>query len=334
MAHPAQQHALLHTAKGLTKEHFKVVADHPVPTAGKGELLVRVKAAALNPVDWKMANIGFIIQSYPVVLGCDLAGVVEHVGEGVADFKVGDEVYAFTKLGSHRQGAFQQHAVVEARMASHKPKALSFAQVATIGVGALTAADGLFLHMGLKAPGEGDNHGKYILVWGAASSVGAYAVQLAALAGLKVIATASPKNFDYVKSLGAQHVVDYNSPHAVEEIKKIAGGKLTLAYDVISPATATLAASALTTEEPAQLAYCAGAPTNPPANVKVSSVFIGGNYESAAYPATVKHLAALFDQGKLKTNVVEPLHGGLNGIVDGLLRLQKGVSGVKLVAEL
>lgn len=139
MAHAAHQHALLHTAKGLTKEHFKVVADHPVPAASKGELLVRVKAAALNPVDWKMANIGFIIQSYPVVLGCDLAGVVEHVGEGVTDFKVGDEVYAFTKLGSHRQGAFQQFAVVEARMASHKPKALSFAQAATIGVGALTA---------------------------------------------------------------------------------------------------------------------------------------------------------------------------------------------------
>ena len=140
MAHAhAHQQALLHTSKGLSKENFKVDPAVSVLPPGKGELLVKVKAAALNPVDWKMAAAGFLVSSYPIVLGCDLAGVVEAIGDGVADFKVGDAVYAYTKLGSHVQGAFQHHAIVEARMASHKPKTISFNHAATLGVGTVTA---------------------------------------------------------------------------------------------------------------------------------------------------------------------------------------------------
>ena len=147
------QAALVHTQKGLTAGNFVLNSSYPIPSAGKGELLVHVKAAALNPVDWKMAQAGYFIQGYPLVLGCDLAGVVSAVGKDVTDYKVGDEVYAFTKIGDNRQGAFQHFAIVEARMAAHKPKSLTFAQAATLGVGTLTAADGLFIKGGLAWPG-------------------------------------------------------------------------------------------------------------------------------------------------------------------------------------
>lgn len=172
----------------------------------------------------------------------------------------------------------------------------------------------------------------YVLIWGAASSVGSYAVQLAHLAGAIVIATASPKNFGHVKNLGAAHVFDYNAPDVVDQIRKVSDGKLFLAYDVISSETAELAASALSIGAPGKIIYCAGEPKKLPEHVKAVSVFIG-NYDLPEYGPTVAKLAALVQRGAITPNVVELLPGGLAGVYDGLLRLQKGVSGVKLVAE-
>jgi len=219
-------------------------------------------------------------------------------------------------------------------MASHKPKSISFAQAATLGVGTLTAADGLFLKGGLAWPGAKHIAPPYVLVWGAASSVGSYAVQLAHLSGAIVIATASPKNFGHVKNLGAAHVFDYNAPDVIDQIKKVSEGKLHLAYDVISSETAERAASALTEGVPGKIIYCAGEPKNLPGHVKAESVFIGGNYELPEYGPSVAKIAELVSGGKVQPNVVELLPGGLAGVLDGLLRLQKGVSGVKLVAEI
>ncbi|WP_432719934.1 NADP-dependent oxidoreductase [Jeongeupia wiesaeckerbachi] len=177
--------------------------DVPVPVAGDDELLVRVKAAGVNPADWKIREgrlADRLAHTLPLTLGWDVAGVVEAVGASVTDFKPGDAIYALPDVS--RNGCYAEYVVMRASDAAHKPPTVSFVEAAGVPVSALTAWKALFDEAGLQA-------GQRVLIHAGAGGVGGFGIQLAKHAGAHVIATASTENFALLRLLGADDVVDY-----------------------------------------------------------------------------------------------------------------------------
>ncbi len=205
------------------------VGPAPYTPPGKGEIVIRNRAVAINPVDWAIPLIGrqaFPWVKYPAIVGGDVAGEVVEVGEGVTRFKVGDRVLgAACGLNSNRnrpaEGAFQIFVVLSDYMASPIPDSLSYEAASVLPLCLSTAACGLFQKdfLALQHPSaDARPTGQTLLVWGGATSVGCNAIQLAVAAGYEVFATASPHNFDYLKSLGAAQVFDYRSRSVVADI--------------------------------------------------------------------------------------------------------------------
>ncbi len=171
----------------------------PRPEPGEGQVLVRVHAAGVNPIDWKL-RAGHLQAFMPVELphtpGFDVAGTIEALGPGVTDVAVGDDVFG------RGAGTYAQYAVAPQTTLARKPAAVSFEQAATLPVGGVTAWAGLFAAAELEP-------GQRLLVHGGAGGVGSFVVQLAHWKGAHVIATASAANAEFVRSLGADEVVDY-----------------------------------------------------------------------------------------------------------------------------
>jgi len=333
MAHHHQK-ALLLTKAGSIKDHLELSHNYPIPQPKDDEVLVKVHSAAINPVDWKMAKIGFYIKSYPTILGCDLSGTVESFGKNVKNFKQGVAVYGFIKpnVGS---GSFQEFIVTPESRLAKKPSNISFEEASTLPVGALTAAKALFYHLKLSYPSEHQSYfqPEYLLVWGGSSSVGAYAVQLGALAGLTVIATASPKNFDYVKSLGATYVFDH-SGDVISEVHKVTSGRLNYALDAISSETAEKASKTLSSG--GQLAAIAGVPQNPPSHVTVYNVALSEDFsgENDLFKKIYEEFNTILEEKRFLPNVVQVVPKGLAGIVEAFELSASGkISGKKLVVN-
>jgi NADPH:quinone reductase-like Zn-dependent oxidoreductase len=190
-----------------------------LPQPQEGEVLVRVRAAGVNPVDWKIRAgwmKDFRPSTFPYVPGADLAGVVEKVGPGVTAFQPGQEVF-----GQSAKGSYTEYAIAAVKTLALKPKTLSFEEAATIPIGATTAWQGLFDHGNLQA-------GQRVLITGGAGGVGLFAVQFARWKGAHVISTASTKNVDFVRSLGAETVIDYTKTRVENEIHDV-----DLVYDTV-----------------------------------------------------------------------------------------------------
>jgi NADPH:quinone reductase-like Zn-dependent oxidoreductase len=180
-----------------------VIDNIPHPTPKEMELVIRVAAAGVRPWDALIREGKSVVQpSLPVTLGSDLAGSVDSVGTGVIRFKPGDEVFGVTN--KQFCGAYAEYAVASAQMVAAKPRSLSFVEAASVPVVAVTAHQMLFDHARMTA-------GQAVLIHGAAGNVGAYAVQLAKQAALRVFATAGPGDLDYVRGLGAEMVVNYQT---------------------------------------------------------------------------------------------------------------------------
>ncbi len=178
-----------------------VIDELPIPSPGPGQLLVRVAAAGVGPWDALIREgKSKVSPPPPLTLGSDLSGVVEAVGAGVAGFEVGDQVYGVTN--SQFCGAYAEYALASAAMIAGKPQRLSHIEAASVPVVAVTAWQMLFDYARVAA-------GQRILILGAAGNVGAYVVQLAARAGLHLVATAGSRDTDYVRSLGAETVIDF-----------------------------------------------------------------------------------------------------------------------------
>ncbi|TVY49846.1 Zinc-binding alcohol dehydrogenase domain-containing protein cipB [Lachnellula occidentalis] len=198
---------------------------------GDHEILVKNGAVAVNPIDWKTQDYAFFPLIYPTILGQDVAGTVVEVGSAVSRFRKGDRVLGhalslFTKKPS--DGGFQEYTIVTENLASQIPGALSFENAAVLPLGLSTAAAGLFQkeYLALQHPSlDPKPNGQTLLVWGGASSVGSNAIQLAVAAGYEVLTTASPKNFDYTKKLGASQVFDYHSKTVVADLVQALKGK-------------------------------------------------------------------------------------------------------------
>lgn len=184
----------------------------PKPAAPAGhDLLVRVEAVSVNPVDTKVRSPKPQVEAQPKVLGYDAAGVVEAVGENVTRFKPGDAVYYAGDIT--RPGSDAEFQLVDERLVGAKPQSLDFAQAAALPLTAITAWELLFQRMPFDADNGGK--GKTVLVIGGAGGVGSIAIQLARRAGFAVVATASrPETIAWCKRMGADHVIDHRQPLA------------------------------------------------------------------------------------------------------------------------
>ncbi|MEO9132851.1 MAG: zinc-binding alcohol dehydrogenase family protein [Sphingomonas sp.] len=208
----------------------------PFPIVQLREIVIRTRAIAVNPMDRLVQTSGDLMTPYlhyPAILGSDVAGDVVAVGADVTRFKVGDRVVGFaasTDKTRNRaaEGAFQTYVVLLEHMTAAIPDALSFEDASALPLGISTAACALFQRdfLALNAPASGAPATvQTVLVWGASTSVGVNAVQLAVAAGHAVIATASPRNFDMLKRLGVTAVFDYRSPTVVADISATLRGR-------------------------------------------------------------------------------------------------------------
>jgi NADPH:quinone reductase-like Zn-dependent oxidoreductase len=176
--------------------------DLPDPVAGPGEVVVDVFAASVNGADWKV-RVGQYKQSrFPFALGRDFSGVISASGEGVADLKVGDAVFGVCEAG--QEGAYAEKIAVKAAIVAKKPDNLSHVNAAALALTGLTALSAIEDTLKLQ-PGE------TILIQGGAGGVAGFAIQLAKHIGARVITTASAANHEYVRSLGADEIIDYNA---------------------------------------------------------------------------------------------------------------------------
>lgn len=183
----------------------------PVPVASGHDVLVRVEAISVNPVDTKIRSPKPQVETQPKVLGYDAAGVVEAIGEHVTLFQPGDEVYYAGDVT--RSGSNAQFQLVDERLVGRKPNTLDFAQAAALPLTAITAWELLFDRMPYSLDMEGNT--RSLLIIAGAGGVGSIATQLARHAGFTVIATASrTETMDWCKSMGADHVIDHRQPLA------------------------------------------------------------------------------------------------------------------------
>ena len=199
-----------------------VLSDIPKPTIQNSkQLLVKLHAAGLNPVDYKLRGRGgFKPEKLPIILGCDGAGIVEVIGEEVSRFKVGDEVYFWHGgLGLDDQGNYAEYTVIHEEYAAEKPQQFSMQEAAALPLAWVTAWESLVDRVHLKS-------GETVLIHAAAGGVGHLAVQLAKNLGATVIATVSgEEKTNYIKSLGADHCIDYRKEDFVEATLKLTNGK-------------------------------------------------------------------------------------------------------------
>ncbi|KAF7771560.1 hypothetical protein Agabi119p4_5871 [Agaricus bisporus var. burnettii] len=335
---PQQQKALFLESK----QGDFVVKTRAVPKPGPGQALIQVKAAALNPVDWKIQKYGIYVTDFPAILGTDVSGVIVAIGEGITKFNVGDKVFCQGKIELD-YADFQQYALVDEHHLAKIPANINFDQAATMPLGVTTA----FLLMynkpphghGLVNPIEAPGHYKDqpFVVLGGSANVGQNAIQFAKLSGFNpIIATASLKHTDFLKSLGATHVLDRNlSAQALKaEIEKITTKPVKHVCDAIS-----LAETQQTGVEilaPGGHLMLVLAPTVSSDDKHILNVVAFRHLEPNVEQITAMYgkLSEWVEKGIIKPNNVEVLPGGLNGIVGGFKRMEANqVSGLKLVVH-
>jgi NADPH:quinone reductase-like Zn-dependent oxidoreductase len=258
--------------------------DAPRPKPADGEVLVKIHAAGVNPVDWKIRTgymRGFRDFPMPFILGWDFSGAIEQVGSGVAGWKAGDEVYARPDIG--RNGAYAEYIAVRASEIQLKPKTLDHVHSAAIPLAALTAWQAIFDAGQLQA-------GQKILIHAAAGGVGTFAVQLAKRKGAYVIGTASTRNHELLRQLGADELIDYNTTRFEDVVK---------GADVVLDAMAgeTRERSWPVLKKAGILVSILGQPSADKAKeygVRAAGVFVQPNQ------AQLQELANLSDSGKLR----------------------------------
>ncbi|KAF5326954.1 hypothetical protein D9619_004014 [Psilocybe cf. subviscida] len=350
---PKTQKALYLTAR----DGELVVGDtFAVPTPAPNEVLIKIHAASLNPVDWKIRarGLGFVTK-FPAVIGADIAGEVVAVGEDVKEWKTGDRV-ATPGQPENSKAAFQQHAVAYASHLSRIPESVSYDEAAALPVVAMAAWVGLYSAQphgfGLTAPVSSAKRGIYagtpLVVLGGATSVGQLVIQLGRVSGFSpIITTASLTHTARLTNLGASHVLDRNlsTPELRASIMKITAEPITLVYDAVSHSNTLeqgleilapggqLADVSATLYAPSPEALARAEAQGKTKRLIVGMLRLPRNIELLE---TFFHdvLHDLLKDGQIKPNTIEVLPNGLHGIPDGLQRMEDDrVSGIKLIAR-
>jgi alcohol dehydrogenase len=214
---------LKYAPKERLLEGLKLVDDAPVPAVEKGDVLVRVAAASINPVDWKVAAGHLqLVLSPPLNAGFDFAGEVVQVGPGATKFKVGDKVHGCCSY--KRQGSFAEYVAVPETHTALKPANLTFAEAASVTMAIGTSYQALHNKVQLK-------RGEKVVILGGAGGMGSMGIQLAkAMGASEIVVTASPANAEFCRALGATDVVDYRTQDVGEVLK---GRNFDVLYDTV-----------------------------------------------------------------------------------------------------
>ncbi len=308
------------------------VGEIPVPEPGSGEIRVKVRATSLNPVDYKLAGRGNPNWKWPHVLGLDVAGDVDALGAGVTDWKVGDRVFYHGDLT--KSGGFAEYAITTAHTTAGIPDGVSYVDAAAIPCAGLTAYEAVVRRLNVEP-----DH----IVWmqGGAGGVGGFGVQICANIGATVITTASTKNHDFVKSIGADHVIDYNTEDVVSRIMEITRGRgVDRVLGAVDVATANQGINVLAFR--GGIACVAGLPTLNDSTFlgarSVHQVAYGGAHTSNNRAAQVdlarmaEEMIALVAAKKIDPMVQQVI--GLEDIPAGLAQLETRHVRGKIVAEL
>ncbi|KAF2647905.1 GroES-like protein [Lophiostoma macrostomum CBS 122681] len=330
------------------------VAHAPFPKSGDDELVIQNHAIAINPVDWKIQSSGGFSLSYPAILGEDVAGEILEVGSNVRDqFRVGQRVIAHS-LGLGKgsaYGGFQLFSVLKAATTSLIPDDVSFREGAVLPLSISTAAAGLYMKatLGLDYPEtkskmtRSSAKGKKtstLLLWGGSTSVGSSVIQLASASGYAVTTTASPSNYDYSKTLGANFVLDYHNPDIVPIlIALLKDANVVGAYDAVgSESTVRQCAAVLDALGGGKIASVGSAPNDLPKRVKIARIGSTGilNQEpEVAQKIWGEYVPAALDAGKLVPAPKALVAGKhLEDVQEGLDVQKKGVSARKVVITL
>jgi NADPH:quinone reductase-like Zn-dependent oxidoreductase len=270
--------------------------DLPVPDIGAGEMLVRVKAAGVNPVDWKIRE-GYIKDlfpyEFPIILGWEAAGIVEKAGEGVTRFSEGDEIFAYCRKAVVQGGAYADYVVLEEEHCALKPKNGSFEEAASIPLAALTAYQSIFDAANLQA-------GETILIHAAAGGVGGFGVQLAKERGAVVWGTASGRNVEYVEGLGADRVVDYTAIDFRDAVRSEYPDGVDVVFDCVGGEV--LERSVEIVKQNGRLVSIVNDPSKVSrSDIHTQFVFVAPNH------LQLTELSKMFEQGRLKTHLSEVL---------------------------
>jgi len=258
----------------------------PVPEPAAGEVLVRVRAASVNPVDYKIRSGTYpLVKSdkLPYVLGRDVSGDVEQTGPGVGALVEGDSIYALVGID---RGTYAEYVVVKQSEASRKPSALEAVAAAAVPLAGLTAWQGLFRHGGLKS-------GQRVLIHGGSGGVGHFAVQFAKAKGAYVIATASSASLDFVRKLGADEVIDYREVRFEDEVRDV-----DMVFDLIGGQTRDRSWGVL--KKGGILVSTLGAPSEE--ETKFHGVR-GAGYRAEGKASDLDEIADLVDAAKVKPMV-------------------------------
>ena len=207
-------------------------ADISVPQPKDTEVLIAIQYAAVNPVDWKIREGMFksnMPHEFPLILGWDASGIIESVGKNVRNFKEGDKVFAYCRKPTVKEGTYAEYITCDASHVAKMPSNINFAQAAAIPLAALTAWQALFDFAKIQK-------GQSALIHAGAGGVGGFAIQFAKYMNNTVFTTCSEANHAYVKTLGANHIIDYTKKNFVNEVERTIG-QLDIVFDTVGGKT-------------------------------------------------------------------------------------------------
>ncbi|MEO6638511.1 MAG: NADP-dependent oxidoreductase [Ginsengibacter sp.] len=263
--------------------------DVPQPVPAADEVLIKVYASGVNPIDYKIRAghaKGKFPVNFPLIPGWDVSGEIAKVGRDIVNFRVGDEVYS--RPDPTRNGTYAEYVVVKADQVSGKPKSIDHDKAGAVPLAGLTAWQGLFTHGKLEA-------GQKVLIHGASGGVGTYAVQFAKWKGAYVIGTTSEDNIDFLYELGVDDVIDYRNEKFEEEVKDI-----DLVFDLIGGDTQKKSLKVL--KSGGRLITTVALENAEEAKAKNIHF---ENFMAKSLPADLQQIADLIDSGKVRPIISE-----------------------------
>jgi NADPH:quinone reductase-like Zn-dependent oxidoreductase len=290
-----------------------IYEDAAEPKIKPDDVLVKVYATSINPIDWKTrkgGHPGSDKREFPIILGWDVSGVITAKGDEVQGFEIGDEIYARPNV--LRNGTYAEYVAVNYKEIAPKPLSIDHIHAAAIPLAGLTAWQGLFDHGKLQA-------GQKVLIHAAAGGVGTLAVQLAKWKGAYVIGTASEDNIEFLKELGADEVIDYKNEDFEERL-----GDIDLVFDLIGGDVQQKSLGVL--KAGGILVTTVGLKDE--AAVKAKGM-IGVQYMAQSVPADLTQLAQLVDEGTLKPIIAEIM--SLDEAAEAHKKSEKGHTKGKIV---
>jgi NADPH:quinone reductase-like Zn-dependent oxidoreductase len=263
------------------------------PEAGEGEVLIRVKAAGVNPFDAAVAK-GMLKDAipgeFPLIPGWDVAGVVEETGYAARRFQPGDEVYAYARRPKIKHGTFAEYICLPEAYLAERPSNISMDEAGGIPLVGLTAYQSIFDFGELKK-------GQTLLILGASGGVGTIAIQLAKSVGAKVIGVASEANHEYMKELGADITIDYSDSHVGEAVKEAQPEGVDLIFHCSRGDSFAQVMETGVLKDSGKVVSITNSKPDISEDIEFKYVFVEPNSEQ------LEHIAALTDNGKIKVPV-------------------------------